>query len=83
MGERIRCEGKETSIMDCPSNYNEVTGVSLASCSHSGRPAAILCEQGYVQLGDNMMTSTRKAYPRYIEQHALRNNDNGDNGDNF
>ena len=62
LGDRIRCGGDENSIMDCPSDYSEVTGERLASCpsSSSGRPAAILCEQGYIQLGDNMKTSTRE-----------------------
>ena len=64
LGDRIRCGGDETSIVDCFSDYSEVTGESLASCpSSSGRPAAILCEQGYIQLGGNMKTSTRKECP--------------------
>ena len=62
LGDRIRCEGGETSILDCPSDYSQVTGENLASCpsSSTGKPAAILCEQGYIQLGDNMKTSTRE-----------------------
>ena len=64
LGDRISCEGDETSIMDCPNDYSEVTGERLASCPSSGRPAAILCEQGYIQVGDNMKTSTRKECPR-------------------
>ena len=70
LGDKIRCEGDETSIMDCSSDYSKVTGESLASCpsSTSGRPAAILCEMGYIQLGDNMKTSTRKECPSYGHQ---------------
>jgi hypothetical protein len=58
LGVNIRCNGDESSILDCRSDYDTVTGDTMSSCSTT-RPAAILCEQGSIQLGDNMKTSTR------------------------
>ena len=77
LGNRIRCEGGETSILDCPSDYSKVAGENMAECSSSSssaRPAAILCEQGYIQLGENMRTSTRKGFLKFIEHFESETN---------
>ena len=58
LGHRIRCRGDEKSLMECSSGYESITGQTLTRCS--GRQAsAILCDQGWIQMGDNPKASTR------------------------
>lgn len=60
LGLNINCTGRENSIFDCISDYTALTGETLTECpSYSTKPAAILCDQGAVQLGTNVRTRTR------------------------
>ena len=61
LGLNLSCSGRETSIFECESDYSALTGETLAACPSytANKPAAVLCDQGAVQLGANVRTRTR------------------------
>ncbi|XP_059099279.1 uncharacterized protein LOC131893304 [Tigriopus californicus] len=57
-GLRIQCKGHEESLLECESDYRDLSGNTLSQCEIQ-TPVAIICDQGAIELEANRNIRTR------------------------
>ena len=78
LGLNIRCSGDEKSLLDCDSDFDNLTGYTFTQCQHGpgSKAPAVICERGEIRPGSTRkglaaITANYKVIPIYFQKWCM------------
>ena len=77
LGKKLNCQGNEAHFHECPSDFTDITGLTLTHCPEvaSGSGIALLCNPGALLSASNNQISSIRGAPHVTIDLEVRTHD--------